>query len=376
MNKRANNRNQKRSYASRVLLLIFLLIIGLLLRHGLQKGTLDLSTPFTLSRKGGANLARFERDVTRSFTKFNLLRKDVTRKEWTGNGTRYCGYTISINPSFSLYAVNDLLSDAARRNHLTQLKGTETTDANGRRTLVLTFDTGDGLEYEFRVLTKKTDSRGAVASGIILVFDRLGRHYGPATRQIMETAAPLTCIINPKYTTGNRIAEAANERGFDVISDLRACIADFEGEKNPFRPLMSALFAKPDQNRSYRLPHIRGFAVPDADYDLFEQSLDDFEGAGEEEFLFIGISGSDEGRRRATHLRSIPYRVVRRYADDSHDEDTVAESLERLYELSQENNVAAGIFPPVGGVVKILQKLIPLYEKKGVTFVTFSGLLH
>jgi hypothetical protein len=378
LNKRNKNRKSKKSYTSRILLLILLFVISVLYLNSLKKEKMSI-TPASFTGEDVERISHsFETALHRSLKEFNLLKDDVTRKTRIKGNREYGRYEIMLHPAFSLFKINEVITRVAGRTDLSLLQGIEKLSADGKQMLFLQYGTGGILLYEFLIQIRQRNPDGYVPANIILVFEGLGRNFGPVTRQILRFDVPVACIIFPEYTASVRIAEEIHSKGFEVLSNMTRPFSDALQNGRSTAQALNDLTDNGGNTGYMPIPHAKGFAVPDSVLTYLQQDIRDSgvsRSIVSRGFFLLGNGQGVERQRRALIADLIPFWFPHVYTKSGCSAADVSKNLEALHAIAQSKNYAIGVFAPTMNIVQAVQHAVAAFEKKGVRFITFSSLL-
>lgn len=225
---------------------------------------------------------------------------------------------------------------------------------------------------------------GAFEPKIAIIVDDIGMNKGPIDR-LIELPAPVTLSVLPNLPYSKYAAEAARNKGLDVMLHLpmepmesSGYTGSDAGEDTLLVGLpKGAVLAKLDENLS-SVPYIKGVnnhmgSKFMENQELMDMVLEEIDSRG----LFFIDSMTSSGSVGYKTALMMGMKTGKRdvFLDDSSkDAAYVKSQIEKLVGIAEKNGYAVGICHPYPGTVEVLTEMIPQIDSR-VDIVPVSSIL-
>ncbi|OGE22834.1 MAG: hypothetical protein A3J42_07560 [Candidatus Dadabacteria bacterium RIFCSPHIGHO2_12_FULL_53_21] len=225
---------------------------------------------------------------------------------------------------------------------------------------------------------------GAFEPKIAIIVDDIGTNKGPIDK-LIELPAPVTLAVLPNLPYSRYAAEAARNKGLDVMLHLpmepmesSGYTGSDAGEDALLVGLpKEAVLAKLDKNLS-SVPYIKGVnnhmgSKFMENQELMDMVLEEIDGRG----LFFIDSMTSSGSVGYKTALMMGMKTGKRdvFLDDSSkDAAYVKSQIEKLVRIAEKNGYAVGICHPYPGTVEALTEMIPQIDSR-VEIVPVSSIL-
>ncbi|RMF64793.1 MAG: divergent polysaccharide deacetylase family protein [Calditrichaeota bacterium] len=221
-----------------------------------------------------------------------------------------------------------------------------------------------------------------IAGKIALVVDDFGYKEDKVVTGFLDLPSEITFSILPGQRKSKRIAEAAAERGHEVMIHLPMQPRNGKVETDGF-VLLSGLSKSEIRQRVRKaiaaVPHARGVnnhmgSLATEDERLMSPFLDEIKRNG---LFFLDSRTSPKSLAYAlARKKGVPATRNDTFLDAIEEKPFISHQLYLLAEIAAKRGWAVGIAHPTKLTLQVLQKELPNLERKGFQFVKISTLLE